>query len=98
MNTSIQHPPRPPSTPQEGNLSVSRTSFIPSEEALELKGIVDGIGKRVGSFIEVMESKKLEFILDEVVRFCEESKYDDDLISFGILIRTTGNINEKNQK
>lgn len=96
MNTSTQHPPRLPGTPQEGNLSVVQTSFVPSPEALELKGIVDGIGKKVAGAIDMMKKERdIRRRLIEHIATIVESKFDFHVYSSGKDIRKIGNINDK---
>jgi hypothetical protein len=98
MNTSIQHPPHLPGTPQEGNLSEAQTPFTPSEDALRVKETVDGIGKSVAGAIEEMERRRDEFLpIEAIADACVESE-NPGLISIAKIIRETGNVNVKDNQ
>ena len=95
MNTSTQHSSHLSGAIEEGNLNVSRTSFIPSEDALLVKQTVDGITERVGGAIEVMKKRRDNFIqTDPIIKACELSK-NTKFVLFAKLIQETGNVNEK---
>jgi ankyrin repeat protein len=92
MNTFALHPPRLPSTPQEGNLLNSQNSQIESIQR-NIKKIVWNLGGAV----EEIERRKEEFLrIEEIALAFEESGYDS-LIHFGSLIRQSGDVNKKDQ-
>jgi ankyrin repeat protein len=91
MNTSTQHPPCLPGTPQEGNLSVSQNSQIES-----IQGNIKKIVWVIGTAIEDMKQRKEELLEKQKIKeivLAIEKFWSIQLDDFSWLIQKTGNIN-----